>query len=891
MVSPSPHSTKEDKLDENSETLTASAGKNFARAVTGEAIGSSRTVVSQLTPTENDEGRPDLVNIATAKTQPTTIGNSLKSALLINPDQPASSPVLRMDEPAVHSSKTPPLGGDSLASKGGADIALIINDKPKVGSKHENGSYNFFTTENEDCGNLDALSAASSNKQKSDSHIWNVEATNSSSFEGGTASTEYSASSTPFPEPKLKDKAKPLDSSSLVDEKVIKAGVRLTMDLAALRVGVSLEDRTLPEQCDAGLPSSNPSPSRRHAPLCASIPANLRNTSCRSEGISPVRESKAKLRVDCPCTAVFADYDSTKKSNAITLTCSVCNEPVAPLVDLFAKFSALSNNEQRLEAEIFSKSKLLQHEKALVKSLKVRLEKLEDDLLAKSSDLSAAESDMRHLSNRLVQEATKRIDFEHQANDVQSEIESLTQSLFETANELVAAESRKRHVAELESKSLSDALQQREEELSIAQSQLKDLKRSLVSAVGERDEIAHKFDAVSRQTSNVDMTVSLNGSTTRAAQFCFDVPLSGGSALDRFQLSSFAHFAVACQALPPYLWHNLPFFAHCLHNDIIPCLTFAQLASVKPWRDDNFFDTAGAKPAIPHSVPIPSSADSSPLTPTRKLSAISLEFGENIGWSLGKINASELASSILANSCQIEELSTRPDRSSIASRGTSCVACLRQQELPCTDYRLSFVSHKPSRRSSLVLNGIGRLGGKSPSADQAHSRLFSQEGSFSNDVEYEHVYIVCKYCRDQIVAVCDFVGFLRQISLSLHQSKSVYELFREFCVLQREMFVARWGIAFGDLELARKAELQDALKSSLAPEFQNGVTLQTYSNSVDFLSVLHSTELEMLYKACDGSIADFKRELLEQQHQGDNRRMTSSYTGWGFPWRRTGSNS
>jgi hypothetical protein len=54
-------------------------------------------------------------------------------------------------------------------------------------------------------------------------------------------------------------------------------------------------------------------------------------------------------------------------------------------------------------------------------------------------------------------------------------------------------------------------------------------------------------------------------------------------------------------------------------------------------------------------------------------------------------------------------------------------------------------------------------------------------------------FAVCMYCRERIVACCEFYSFVRQVRLGLHNKRTVRELFLEVCLLKRKMFLRRFG--------------------------------------------------------------------------------------------------
>ncbi|KAG1217832.1 hypothetical protein G6F35_008816 [Rhizopus arrhizus] len=59
--------------------------------------------------------------------------------------------------------------------------------------------------------------------------------------------------------------------------------------------------------------------------------------------------------------------------------------------------------------------------------------------------------------------------------------------------------------------------------------------------------------------------------------------------------------------------------------------------------------------------------------------------------------------------------------------------------------------------------------------------------------ENDHWLLIDKYCRDRIVAVCDFFVFIRNIQLGLYSDRSIQDLYSENIRLRLQIFYSRMG--------------------------------------------------------------------------------------------------
>ncbi|KAJ8662092.1 hypothetical protein O0I10_001782 [Lichtheimia ornata] len=73
------------------------------------------------------------------------------------------------------------------------------------------------------------------------------------------------------------------------------------------------------------------------------------------------------------------------------------------------------------------------------------------------------------------------------------------------------------------------------------------------------------------------------------------------------------------------------------------------------------------------------------------------------------------------------------------------------------------------------------------------------------------------FCRDRLVAVCEFFGFLRNVQQGYYNSRSVPDLYREVLQLRLQMFMARMGIGH--------EQQQRATTTSPPPEIEQGSEL------------------------------------------------------------------
>ncbi|KAI9344925.1 hypothetical protein BDR26DRAFT_856952 [Obelidium mucronatum] len=177
------------------------------------------------------------------------------------------------------------------------------------------------------------------------------------------------------------------------------------------------------------------------------------------------------------------------------------------------------------------------------------------DLLRRVEDLSMVidsyseeadrhEADLSVLNEKVKEEIARKADLERDRESLQAELDELTTSLFEEANNLVQNETQQRHLLEEREKELEEKLKQTRDSLKLEQVQLRELKIKM------EKEYSSVFAADALAINNRLQPI------------------------DEALLNEFKDFVSAAPAAKPAKLISLPFLKNLIEDDIMPTLRF-----------------------------------------------------------------------------------------------------------------------------------------------------------------------------------------------------------------------------------------------------------------------------------------------------------------------------
>ncbi|CEI87258.1 hypothetical protein RMCBS344292_01675 [Rhizopus microsporus] len=435
---------------------------------------------------------------------------------------------------------------------------------------------------------------------------------------------------------------------------------------------------------------------------------------------SPTLKKKIPKEPHCPCHHILVSKDSQH--------CALCDDVIPILSELQQEREkqqqTLTEREDALSAERERAKTLMQDVTALNKKYK----DVSDRLDQRNQEYTSLQKDMKTLEEKYSAEKQEAEKAKKAKADVESELEELSQRLFEEANGMVANEKRERHQIEIQYRHLQQELKICREQMEAEELQLKELKMKLADLDQRRYSKNSRLDDLNSTTSSSlsisdeeDQLVEKRASGDASLPFLKqdDTDCMIGQ-VDSLLLHEFKEFMLSSKSMPIRKLHTQTYMKHCLTEDIEPCLRFG-----------------------PNSRLVPKKLYEAMLLNTCFIEETPEGFVEEQAKTRGPENPLKVSA---AKTMIWERLSSSTSTPGAFLAG--CQACGREtSELP---YRFR----------------ISRLD------DWA---------------------CIDRYCRDRLVAVCEFYGFIRNVLQGHYNGRSVSDLFQESIKLKLRMFYARIG--------------------------------------------------------------------------------------------------
>ncbi|KAJ3195718.1 hypothetical protein HK101_011230 [Irineochytrium annulatum] len=496
-------------------------------------------------------------------------------------------------------------------------------------------------------------------------------------------------------------------------------------------------------------PNLSPSRSTFAHPHLSSLEAEDAEVLKReSDALSRARSIVAELTAGpeptstCICYTVIDADDPAK--------CRACGGKLDPVLAL-ARHRGLATKwlaDARLTLE-----KATAREEAAsneTSTVSVRVEELEDLMDSRAEELQRIQRDLQVMAEKVADEIEKRTELQSAKDGLQAELDELTKSLFEEANNLKLDERQKREQHESREKSLEHELHEARTQLQMEQLRLREIKIKM-EETRFAEEVGRDGMVV-----NSDSSSSLASEAGAVAGSSFSSNTT--NPIDPVLLSEFKDFLTNGPTVKINKLHTLPFMKNALEDDVTPCLRFG----------------------------------GNPRTSTRKL----VDFVMMHSCFVEEMTQPQVAAhqALLTTAPQVSGGSAsnvnKPVRTGTGGAETGTVVApptqaIFQKTVLERISTWSTSSASTSATSSIVPGGCAACG-----------RLTPVRFQFKISESADDTWCpICTQCRDRLVASCEFYNFVRHVRQGLYSTRRHEDLYLEMLTLKRKMFFSRMGVS------------------------------------------------------------------------------------------------
>ncbi|KAJ1732589.1 hypothetical protein LPJ72_003335 [Coemansia sp. Benny D160-2] len=418
----------------------------------------------------------------------------------------------------------------------------------------------------------------------------------------------------------------------------------------------------------------------------------------------------------------------------------------------------------------------LAHEKAryvdYIADMEARVAEQSKKIDQQRDIIAGLKNDLSAMNDKFVDQVNMTAEISHSRELVEAELEDLTQKLFTEANTMVAEEKKARAETEKTASHLRKIIVDLEDRLSSETMQSHELKERIEQMSAEYDDLLVKRTFVSSRRGSFsshlsDMAGADGGAVLRKDGSMVQISgfaggngsvsgAAGGSSSDGFRIAAHAAAVVAgskTNSPSPLATTN---GSPQIRLDETLLAEFKDFATqTQSMRSSNYMSTSYIKSVV--------SADIEPC----------LRFGPH-----PRISSRNVHDAIMANRLQIEEMTPQ------------IAAELRRQQ--------QNADRTNGNRSAMLWERFSGTVAVNPNGCQACGRECQQctyrfRMGYRPDSEWIQIDTMC---RDRLVAVCEFYGFVRYLRQGIFASRSLMDLYTETIRLRLCMFYARIG-AYG----------------------------------------------------------------------------------------------
>ncbi|KAJ2767048.1 hypothetical protein IWQ57_004114, partial [Coemansia nantahalensis] len=365
--------------------------------------------------------------------------------------------------------------------------------------------------------------------------------------------------------------------------------------------------------------------------------------------------------------------------------------------------------------------------------------------------IAGLKGDLAAMNDKFVDQVNMTAEIAHSRELVEAELEDLTQKLFTEANTMVAAEKKARVDAEKTAAHLRNVIADLEMRLSSETMQSQELKGHIEKMSAEYDGLLKSTLGPSRRGS-----IGSHASDVVAAAAGDNASLGGAAAGAHGDTFRLAGHAAAVMAGAKGGRPTSPTMGAPIRLDDQLLAEFREFAvQTQTQRQINHLNTPYMKSVV--------TADVEPC----------LRFGPT-----PRISSRNVLDAIASNRIQIEEMTPQ------------IAAEMRRQQ--------QSAERANAPRHAMLWERLSGTVASNPNGCQACGRDCQQctyrfRTGYRQDSEWIQIDTIC---RDRLVAVCEFYGFVRYLRQGIFASRAVIDLYTETIRLRLSMFYARIG-AYG----------------------------------------------------------------------------------------------
>ncbi|GAA5811615.1 hypothetical protein MFLAVUS_005055 [Mucor flavus] len=414
--------------------------------------------------------------------------------------------------------------------------------------------------------------------------------------------------------------------------------------------------------------------------------------------------------------------------------CALCDDIVPILSELQQE-----RQQKREEIKEYKNSLSLEQEHAKgfeqeLAKVKQQTKELTTKLELTSNQYHSLQKDISVLNQKYKNEQVETEKAKQAKKELENELEELSQKLFEEANGMVANEKREKHQIEVQYKHLQQELKNCKEQLEADEAQLRELKSKMGDMEDQRKK-ENRLSALSGLYNN-------NNNSSSSCQ-------------DQQQLS---------------VQEENDETERRASRDLASLFTQEESPEhqIDPIVLNEFEEFVKTENSVPirklHTIPYMKNSLIEDVEPC-------LRFGPS-----SRLSARKLVEAIVLNTCFIEE----------SPFGFSQEQAKRPFDVPL--------------KVSAAKNMIWERLSSTPTAPFAGCQACGRNSNNNNDLPYRFRISVLddwacidRYCRDRLVAVCEFYLFIRNIRQGYYNGRTIPDLYHESTRLKLQMFYARMG--------------------------------------------------------------------------------------------------
>ncbi|KAI9258001.1 hypothetical protein BDA99DRAFT_606263 [Phascolomyces articulosus] len=492
---------------------------------------------------------------------------------------------------------------------------------------------------------------------------------------------------------------------------------------------------------------SSPVPAHSTPPLPdarannTSSPTLTHNSTPSKSPQLPTSSSPAPLvqqSCDCPHRHIFIPNKTS---------CALCDQEIPQMTQL-----------NQIKEDLSQLRRTANENKSKIQELQQTKDKTEQQLNHTTSQLNSLRQDMQVLNDKYVDEIERVAEIQHGKEMVENELEELSQRLFEEANGMVAMEKKEKFDLQESYNHLQEKLNETRERLAAEEMQLKELRQKVQDGtlsppvVGPGTFGLHRSLSTPMNSNNpLGGSVVINGSANEHSTNRGSDPVDVLVKNDPEETAAYD--------LAELFRHQLQ-ISTSLHRQ--------PPEGIDTILIEDFQDFIISSPNVAlkkvHSLPFMKHCLTEDIEPC-------LRFGPH-----SRMSARKLIDAIILNTCFIED--TPP-------------GFAKKQA------KKHFISEQPLKISALKLSMWERFSNDDRGMFQGCQACGRQDTPLPYRFRISYMddwACIDRYCRDRLVAVCEFFVFIRNIRQGYYGRRTIPDLYHELIRLKLQIFYVRMGV-------------------------------------------------------------------------------------------------